>query len=664
MRNAFGTKEKPLFGLDNNKNQSDSPDQLAVVWSAGEEIVAASPSKAEESGIYDLDIARFPDGFNLTAAIGLRRASFLDLPPLSEQTQYLTIASDYSERTRILALSGEVLALNDDELIEWLLNAEKQMSLGIDSHPVFETALEETACSIARLPNGLVAMTEVPRRHIKATRSKILSLLGEETPAFVNLTVETPIRCAARYFLSALPEGAVALRNEKQAEVSAFILIGKGGFSYGLWSPSIGLFSEYGFSAPKEINRMRTNNSADVENFQYESISPGNRVFNSHPAANQDTPEENNESKVQQEQLQIYISDAFDQLFLQLSFEKLEQLNLSNYSQVIWSAGDGLSDLVAATADAYSENTGLGFFRLPAQVDEIVAGGLLFGSFSFGDTTAVGAQIIPPVNMARDILALADREEIERRQMEDQAVLRHRNRTVFALLATPIIVLAGLLALSADLFRTQFMLGMREANADARTLELKPAVERRKSYEANLKWYQEFVTQVSGLRRQQPVGIGLLYELNTNYPFDVDPSFYVSDLKLGGGLTGNEKCFDCVEIKGFARNKDAVTSFLRSLEFAGGPQSGSKLFSNLAYEVQEKVATGTAAPPGSQSIQPALTGSGLTRNDVAPGIIAWSLKGNFVPLAEFAPPDKDKKPATVPPPPNVPPPNPAPKPAS
>jgi hypothetical protein len=77
-----------------------------------------------------------------------------------------------------------------------------------------------------------------------------------------------------------------------------------------------------------------------------------------------------------------------------------------------------------------------------------------------------------------------------------------------------------------------FSLLCEKPKADGKTQELKPAVDRRRSYEANLKWYQEFIREVSLLRRQQPVGIGLLYQLNSNYPFAVDPSFYVSDLKL------------------------------------------------------------------------------------------------------------------------------------
>ena len=153
-------------------------------------------------------------------------------------------------------MSGEVLTYDDDELTEWLLNAEKQMYLGTDHHPVFETSLEDTACSFTRLPNGQVAMTEVPRPHVQAVREKMLRTLGEDAPPHINLSVETPLRCAARYFLTALHEGADILGEGKESEVTAFLLMNKAGFSYGLWSPKTGLFSEYAFSAPAEINRL------------------------------------------------------------------------------------------------------------------------------------------------------------------------------------------------------------------------------------------------------------------------------------------------------------------------------------------------------------------------------------------------------------------------
>jgi hypothetical protein len=193
-----------------------------------------------------------------------------------------------------------------------------------------------------------------------------------------------------------------------------------------------------------------------------------------------------------------------------------------------------------------------------------------------------------------------------------------------------------LLALIAGLILSELFTSVRDARASARTEELKPALDRRNSYEANLKWYQEFIKQVSRLRKQQPVGIGLLYQLNSSYPFSVDNSFYISDMKLMP--TG------AVEMKGYARNKDAVATFLKSLEFAGGPESGSRLFGNLAYEVQEGAPQPVAA--SGQTAVPTMSGSIIQAGQIRPGVIVWSIKGNYVPMEEFAPPPPPKPGAT------------------
>ena len=95
-----------------------------------------------------------------------------------------------------------------------------------------------------------------------------------------------------------------------------------------------------------------------------------------------------------------------------------------------------------------------------------------------------------------------------------------------------------------------------------------------------------------------------------------------------------------LEIKGLARNKDAIAAFLKSLEFAGGAESGSRLFSNLAYEVQEgsPVTVGRTGPA-------ALTGSTLQSSGIAPGVVSWSMRGNYLPVAALVPPDPAAKPA-------------------
>lgn len=632
MRNVIPQAPARNGGGEDRYSTADptSPDQLAIVWNAAGEAVVATPH-FDGSGSYEIDIARLPQ-FDRDAVQGLRRESQPNGRAVSPQTLFLASVHDHSERTRILALDGEKLAMRDDELSDWLIDAEQQVYLGTDRHPLFETSLEDTACTIARLPNGLVSMTEAPRNHIASLRERIGRVAGTPIGSMPEMCVETPLRCVARYFLSALREGSALQQPGKESEVTAFILIGRAGFSYGLWSPASGLFSEYAFLSPSEISPNGRSRSVSG---QYMRNQAGTLVESAETGAGQD--------------VDSYIRHAFDQLFLQLSQEKLERLQLSTYAQIVWAAEPALSDAIAPIAAEYANGNGLEFIRIDAPADEAVASGLLLGSFAFGGASAAGARILPQANLARDILVLADSEEIDRRHAEEIRLKARRNRAVFALLAAPVIVLAILTGVVADLLRSSAMTTFRDMQADSRTEELKPALDRRKAYEANLKWYQEFITQVSRLRRQQPVGIGLLYQLNTNYPFSVDPSFYVSDMKL---LPNGS-----VEIKGMARNKDAIASFLKALEFAGGPESGSRLFSNLAYEVQES--SPSVVPTAGQSALPTMTGSALTATNAAPGVIAWSLKGNYLPVVEFAPPDPSKKPIPASQPAAVPNPKPA-----
>jgi len=591
--------------------QKSSSDQVALVWGGKREVITALPVPSSSvPGSFDMDVSRLPADKNLVAALNMRRENELNLGSFSGQTHFLTVATDFSERTRILALSGEVLALDDAELFEWLVNAERDMYLGTDSHPVFELPLETTACAFTRLPSGQIAMTEMARESVDAMRGKMRATFGDHTVSLLNLQIETPLRCAARYFLTALPEGAAVTRSGHESELTAFLLVSKEGFSYGLWSPLTGLFSEYAFVAPEEIN-----------------LGGGAKQSKTGASANP-------LSKSESSKIDGYIRSAFDQLILQLSPEKLELLELSTYARVVWASQGGLGDRVDSIAVEYAKDTGLDFIRIDNSIDEAVSGGPLLGSFTFGDTTAVGAEIMPPVNLARDLLVLADKEEIEKREIEEAYMVKRRSQAVFTLLAAPVFVVACLLAFFSNFILQQGILTVRSSSADQKTLELKPALDRRRSYEANLKWYQEFITQVSALRRQQPVGIEMLYQLNQSYPFDLDPSFYISDMKL--------KPDAGIEITGLARSKDAVTSFLRSLEFAGGQESGTRLFSNLTYEVQEGIAETNIPVRGTQQL-PTITGSTLTGTGPAPGIIAWTIRGNYLPMAEFVPVDPAKQ---------------------
>lgn len=611
---------------DSLEAAASSPDQVAVVTFGGE-VVVASPAAGASEGTYDLDLTRLPSDFNLAGAINMRRETHLGVPRLSERTNFLTVVSNNSERTKVLALSQATLELSDEQMLDWLIEAERNITPGTDNHPLFETPLEETACSVVRLPNGQVALTEVPRSVVDAAREKMSVLQGGVDQECLNLCIETPIRCAIRYYLTALPEGQEALSSEMEDEVTALILIARAGFSFGLWNPKAGLFTEYGFPAPAEL----TANPAAWD-----------KILKPKPLVVPNTGELKPPKSIELrnpllEEFQLYVRQAFDQLALQLSPETAGELGMSTVSKVIWATEIGLDETVGRIADEYSNHSNIEFFKLEVPADEAIASGLLLGSFNFGYDSVPSADVLPTMNLARDLMVLEDKEELERRRLEDMLVQQRRSRMVLTLLAAPALLAAFLLGFVVDLVRSNTALYFRDQSADARLAELKPAIERRKSYEQTLKWYQEFIGQVSSLRKQQPAAVGMLYDLNSNYPLGIDPSFYISQLNL------NQK--GEVEMKGYARNKDAVTTFLRSLEFWGAEESGKKLFTGLAYEVRE----GMVQPPTTGVQAPTISGSSMGGAPPAPGVVAWTLKGVYMPAEAIAP--KPKPNATPVPPP-------------
>jgi len=605
MRSNFGTRNDSGFGFGVESDPAfaevaASPDQLSAVWNSVGEVVAAQPIAGSLPGSVAIDVERHMFDFDIAKAVNAKRARDLKLPTLSNSTQYITATSEYSERTRILALDGERLSLDDADLLEWLVNAEREMLLGTDNHPVFETALEDTACSIRRLPNGHISMTEVPRQHVQALGAKVRSLAGGMAASGLRVTIETPLRATARYFLAATDIGRTVLRPGKESEVTGFLVLTTAGFSFGLWSPQTGLFSEYAFLAPADI-KQKENSAGDRS-------------------------------------VDAYVQQAFDQLLIQTSQDKLEALGLSTYAQIVWATERDLAPIALSVAQVFATKTGLELVDLGEPVDEAIAKGLLLGSYAFGDVSVRGAEILPPINLAHDILVAANTGEIERRREEEARLQSRKNKAFVTMMAAPAIAAGCVLALFASLLASMLMVTWREARAEAKTEELKPALERRKSYEANLKWYEEFIKEVSKLRKQQPVGIGLLYQLDQNYPFTFDRDFLVTEMKLAPAGE--------VQMKGLSRNKDAVASFLKSLEFAGGAQSGSRLFSDLAYEVQELAST----PAAIQAKLSTSTGPTLgTLPGSTPGVVSWSIKGIYLPVQQFAP-----KPAATPPQPGVP----------
>jgi hypothetical protein len=173
------------------------------------------------------------------------------------------------------------------------------------------------------------------------------------------------------------------------------------------------------------------------------------------------------------------------------------------------------------------------------------------------------------------------------------------------------------------------MLGMRESAADARTAELKPALDRRTEYEAKIESYREFIQLVGELRKQQPVAMRLLFQLNDRYPLDVDLGFFVGQLEM------DEK--GQAKMRGLARNPEAVTRFLKSLEAARDEVDGQLLFEGLTYSVRETGAAG-ANPAMDRTFA---QNNPIFRNTV-PGVIEWDMSATYLPVKRSLPEAEEK----------------------
>jgi hypothetical protein len=600
-----------------------SPDQVAVVWFRHGEVVVASPTASDSPGAYDLDLTKIPSDFNIGAAVSMRRATELGLTPLSEKTQFVTVLPDFAERTQVMALDAVTRSLDDESLITWLIEAERKYVNGTDDHPLFETPLEETACSVLRLPDNNIALTEAPREFLNNVRSQIESFTGIRAED-IKLTVETPSRAALRYFLAATVEGEKVLDPDHLTEVTAIIVIGRTGFSFALWNPRAGLFTEYGFPAPAELKSDEL---------------AWNALFNFEASETNANVDEQQVLKLKNE-LDLYIRQAFDQLLLQLSPETAGELGMSSFARIIWATERDLDAMVTEIARDYENYSGTEFIPIGVASDEAIASGLLLGSFSFGAETVVGAEILPQVDLAKDLAVLADKEELERLRIEQQMLERRQKRAGLALAAPPVIVIALIIGFAVNNIGSQILYGFRESAADQRTAELKPALDRRLGYEAKINSYKEFIKLVGELRKQQPVAMKLLFQLNDRYPLDIDPGFFVGQLEMDD--KGQAK------MSGLARNPEAVTRFLKSLETARDEDDGELLFQELTYSVRE---------PGASSNNPAMGRNFDQKNSMfqntAPGVIQWNMTAFYLPVMRSVPEPEEpakgkKKPAAKP----------------
>ncbi|HLM61871.1 MAG TPA: hypothetical protein VK308_13785, partial [Pyrinomonadaceae bacterium] len=163
----------------------------------------------------------------------------------------------FMEQTRVAMLDGEVLALSDAELTDWLVNASAKGTSGLDGKPIFETSLQKSAYDFTRLPNQFISLTELPREAMELTRHTLLQIATPSTvqeldniqhyknaalPEF-SQAVETRLRVVARYLIENDREFFTSLR---ELETVAFFAFTPEGVGFALWNPAYGFHVELG----------------------------------------------------------------------------------------------------------------------------------------------------------------------------------------------------------------------------------------------------------------------------------------------------------------------------------------------------------------------------------------------------------------------------------
>ena len=527
-----------------------------------------------------LALAEFPLGDSLYPGLRAWRLSLGQRTDL--QTVFRFVPALFTEETRIAALPEEALHLPDDELTRWLVDAATRQTAGEDGVPLFDAGLEKSAYDFARLPDGQVTLTELPRELLRAALKSVLQTNPLDSSELANLTsyapdeaqpfllhaVETRLRAVTRFLAVNEDAEFAALAPTENIAVFAFTPSGCG---FALWNPAQTFHAEYGECF--ELNF----DDAEVPL----GMAPADYVT------------------------QLYLEGAGN--FLYEQFYQRVQPEIDGPAipvrRIYWAASDGLSGPLSGMLREFAESSGFALTPLTERpLGEMVAQGLLLAHNSAAES------LVPSINLAHDISRQHETFNAQQRNVQALAALSRR-RAAAAWLALPFVLGLGLLAgLFLHNGRHAVALGLRETAAQREASRLQPVQQARAQYEKTLRWYEDVLRQIVALRAKQASALGFAAQLDPLYP--QNGAFALSEMKLAPGGS--------FELKGLTRDERAVAFFVRSLEYAAD-YDDKRYFQGLQLEFKQGANFGATA-------QTAANGSG---GPLPAGVSAFVIKGQF-----------------------------------
>ena len=515
--------------------------------------------------------------------------------------------NSFTFRTKPLPLLPEIQELSDVDLAAYLIKSEQTgASLADGKSLLGEVSLESQVAQITRLPNDVVALTEMPRPELNAAADALrdlyfpVGIAAEKREAFAEKipapVAETQLRSALRAYL-------VESRPGDNNFLTVFVMATESGFAFGFWNASWGLFRELSETMPDEFSTDETLfESEESEEIRQTSLAG----FYKHA-------------------LESAFRSAGDTVF-EYGFDGIEKIVLTVPLYCI-----GLTEPVV---EEFTELENIEVVLIPESIDQQILRGLLYSQ--------IDVNPLAEANLCRDLhVRLIDNSIAEeQRKKQRQAV---RRRAVMTAMIVPACLMVGFI-LGSVLYQfiTAGQLGSRNYAADKETARLKPILDARNSYIPNFAYRESYINQTLGKKDQQTIAISFLPEVDRKYALaSVDSNFSLSTIKLEN--TG------IFEMKGIAKSEDMVTAFVRALEQAANEKDEKRIFSNLTFEVRR----------GTKEKQAANASFKSSFTNIPPGFIAWMVKGGYAPLSAIAAPVKTNQPPPPPPAANQ---NPAPPP--
>jgi Tfp pilus assembly protein PilN len=574
MSHRFPRKQRQSVTAANQA--AGSIREIAVVFSDREQGGPAVVAYWEEAGggaqAAVKHVAPTPEDFARALGVGI-----------APDAIFRIVDNAYVARTRVFQ-RGEDLSQKDDDYVNNLLIEVAADASGEGSASFFDENLDRTACDWSRLPDGEIAVTDLPREHVESAGAQLRRWLAagggmaeELTPA-PRLVAETTLRAMLRFYLESSgfeqPDATDAVPADDGAGV-ALLAVGSEGFAYGLWGAGRGLL--------RELHEQFLSAAPDEEDLvggelDAETLSAMREAAIGHAIS----------------RLSGLVRDA------------QSKHNFDRVDRIVCALSAGVAEDARAALLRYAQAAGLPVVELPIPLEEAVVQGLALGVYETS---------VPVINLAGDLRHRADEAlRVEESLRAAEATRRHAG-TLFSMTASLVAAVAFICG-SWAYARFQSVVLARDHDREvAEQARLKPIAAERKSAVENIKWFQTAVSQTLDRRSKQASTVRLFDDLNARWPSD-DSTWYVKEMTVSAA--------GALEIKGLTKREESVTAFNRSLEFSGG------LFNNAYPQV---VSGAPGALPGSvvAGLPPGAS------NNIPPGVTSWIVKAVYSPLAAGAP---------------------------